>query len=63
MLIADCAVEGVANFIPFFNNANKGCIVGRDTHAEYSDPAGALCEVYFNPDFGVLTLVHVEDLW
>ena len=59
--VVDGEYKGRVNFIPFFYNETRGTIVGMDLHAEYAEPADALCELYFNSDFGELQLVHVED--
>ena len=59
--LVDGEYEGKANFIPFFYNETRGCIVGMDVHTEYNNPADALRELYFNPTFGELQLVPVED--
>ena len=59
--VVDGEYKGRVNFIPFFYNETRGTIVGMDLHAEYAEPADALCELYYNTDFGELQMVHVED--
>ena len=59
--LVDGEYKGRVSFIPFFYNETRGTIVGMDYHAEYASPADALYEMYYNPDFGQVQLVHVED--